>query len=574
MSDTSPLIDPMHATQPGGAVRRGKTTATLLNLRAGPGTDHPILGELPQQTPVLILQEEGEWLRVEAQGKEGFVHRQFVSLSSDQPPNEPLPDSPLHSRADLAALPLEPPRDQLIHAATVQTPADRLLAYIWNRYGGLLAALADELHIDPAVAVAVFAVESGGRGFATDGRMIIRFENHRFYHYWGQNQPDRFNQHFRFDPTRPWLGHRWRPAPDQEFRDQHLWQGSLDDNQRGEWEVFDFAASLDPHAARLAISMGAPQILGSNHAEIGYASVEQMFDAFAAGEHAQLLGFFDFIKANPARLHGLQQADYRTFAALYNGSGQADHYAQLIEAHVATFNAIQARQTAVSFSANADFEIDTASISFLPPLWPEAAASQPQPDTGGGRVSSLVAGENGTGADVADARDSETGRLPQVTPVSERLRTAWEEYMAQGLQNNNKMFNRTLRAYLIPYYLTVALYVILFAVGVGLFILAAWLAGRQGSDVTALLFAGLGTLTFLALFIRHPLRALEENLQFITWLGFIYNTYWTRLLYMQNRATIQADLDAATQQAIAELERLIDKNVALAGNRPGSARTQ
>ena len=149
------------------------------------------------------------------------------------------------------------------------------------------------------------------------------------------------------------------------------------------------------------------------------------------------------------------------------------------------------------------------------------------------------------------------------------LYKAWQEHIIQGLANNNVMFRRTLRAYLVPYYLTVGLYVALFAAGLALFIAAAWLSAQGGSDLGPLLFAGLGVATFLALFIRNPLRSLEENLQFITWLGIIYNTYWTRLLYMQDQATVHADLEDATQDAIRELERLIDKNAGLAAKRPG-----
>jgi hypothetical protein len=37
------------------------------------------------------------------------------------------------------------------------------------------------LCIDAAIAVAVLAVEAGGRAFGGDGRMIIRLENHIFY---------------------------------------------------------------------------------------------------------------------------------------------------------------------------------------------------------------------------------------------------------------------------------------------------------------------------------------------------------------------------------------------------------
>jgi len=149
------------------------------------------------------------------------------------------------------------------------------------------------------------------------------------------------------------------------------------------------------------------------------------------------------------------------------------------------------------------------------------------------------------------------------------LHKAWQDHIIQGLANNNVMFRRTLRAYLLPYYLTVGLYVALFTAGLALFIAAAWLSAQGGSDLSALLFAGLGVATFLALFIRNPLRSLEENLQFITWLGIIYNTYWTRLLYMQDQTTVHADLEDATRDAIRELERLIDKNAGLAAKRPG-----
>ena len=153
---------------------------------------------------------------------------------------------------------------------------------------------------------------------------------------------------------------------------------------------------------------------------------------------------------------------------------------------------------------------------------------------------------------------------------SERLRRALGRLHGAGLDNTNRMFDRTLNAYMMPYYLTVTMYVVLFIVGVGLFVMAGWLAGRGGSEIATLVFAGLGTLTFVAIFIRYPLRALEENLQFITWLGLIYNTYWTQLLYMQDPENVQEELAAATQSAIADLERLIDKNAALALQRPGA----
>ncbi len=154
--------------------------------------------------------------------------------------------------------------------------------------------------------------------------------------------------------------------------------------------------------------------------------------------------------------------------------------------------------------------------------------------------------------------------------TNDPLYKAWQQHIIQGLANNNVMFRRTLRAYLLPYYLTVGMYAALFVAGLGLFVAAAWLSAQGESGLSAPLFAGLGAATLLALFIRNPLRSLEENLQFITWLGVIYNTYWTRLLYMQDQKTVHAELEDATGDAIREIERLIDKGAKLAAKRPGA----
>ena len=215
------------ALRAGTAPRRGETTAGALNLRAGPNTDEAILDQLPERTPLLVLQEQGNWLRVEAQGKEGFVHREFVAVR-----DEVLPAGFLRSRPAIKQIALSPPVSKLFEAGTVQTPSERRLAFIWNRCGRLLAALADELHILPAVAAAVAAVESGGYAFASDGRTIIRFENHLFLHHWGREHRARFDEHFTLDEQTPWQGHRWRPSPDAEWRPQHQAMESLDASQQ------------------------------------------------------------------------------------------------------------------------------------------------------------------------------------------------------------------------------------------------------------------------------------------------------------------------------------------------------
>ena len=94
-----------------------------------------------------------------------------------------------------------PPENPLIVPATAGFLAQQV-AGIWNRYGGFLLAEANRLAIDPAVALAVLAVESKGDPFGPDGRMTIRFETHIFYHYWGKEHEAAFPRALHLRPHR------------------------------------------------------------------------------------------------------------------------------------------------------------------------------------------------------------------------------------------------------------------------------------------------------------------------------------------------------------------------------------
>ncbi len=312
------------------------TTTVDLNLRAGPGTQFAVLTVLPPQTSVEVLGQQGDWLQVLAAGQAGFVHRSFVRLGSQGTADgllRPRPDG----GAPVAAGPLAPPEAQAIRLAANAGSADRQAANIWNKYGGLLAELSAKLRIDPGAAVAVLAIESGGRGFAADGRMIIRFENHLFFRQWGKHNVETFNRHFTFNPEKNWLDHRWRQFTNQPFAEFH---GSQD----GEWAAFSFARALDDTAAKLSISMGGPQIVGFNYATLGYESVHQMYDAFTAGDRQQIIGFFDFVQGpsrDSRRVLALQTGDFTTFASLYNGPGQAAKYGSLMHGVFDTFRRLQ-----------------------------------------------------------------------------------------------------------------------------------------------------------------------------------------------------------------------------------------
>lgn len=306
------------------AVQKGYTT-TVLNMRSGPGTEHAIVTMLAADTEVTILERVGEWLKVTAVNQTGYVHGDFilVEFEGTPPGHFPLPDDP--NLPPLPDVPLAPADTEKI-VVSGATGNDARVARTWNRFGGLLTELSNRLRIDPGVAVAVLVAESGGSGFSADGRMVIRFENHIFNNLWGKQNPAVFARHFRFDSPRTWQGHQWRPTADSPWRSFH-------GNQNREWEVFTFAVGLDDTAAKKSISMGGPQIMGFNFSALGYESVQQMFTAFSASEAHQIIGFFNFVQGpatDARRMLALQRLDFDSFAALYNGPGQAALYGEII----------------------------------------------------------------------------------------------------------------------------------------------------------------------------------------------------------------------------------------------------
>lgn len=168
------------------------------------------------------------------------------------------------------------------------------------------------------MAVALFAVESSGKGFSNN-RIIIRFENHQFWRWWGQQNPSLFNNHFSYDPHKVWQNHKFRPNKTFPWESFH-------GKQDREWEVFEFARSLDETSAMKSISMGLPQIMGFNHKKIGYGTVKEMFDNFSKDIRYHIIGFFEFL--DPIMLNTLRMGDFKQFAKFYNGPGQADYYGE------------------------------------------------------------------------------------------------------------------------------------------------------------------------------------------------------------------------------------------------------
>ncbi|MFN2223565.1 MAG: hypothetical protein ACK2UH_13490, partial [Candidatus Promineifilaceae bacterium] len=136
-----------------------------------------------------------------------------------------------------------------------------------------------------------------------------------------------------------------------------------------------------------------------------------------------------------------------------------------------------------------------------------------------------------------DAADAATGFAP-LPELGERLATAfpelekkmvedWVLQIARGYENHQQVFQRILDTFLNNHRATVIMYWILFLVGIGLFVTAAVLGVVLEDFVPAAIFGGLGVVSFLSFFVGRSLQSVEENLEYITWLGIIYNTYWT-----------------------------------------------
>jgi hypothetical protein len=392
-----------------------------------------------------------------------------------------------------------PPAEELIDLARVGTSSAQESARFWNRYGGLILGECRRLEIDPADAVGVLVTESSGRPFGADGRLLIRFENHLFWQFWGKANQALFNQHFAFDPGVTWQGHQWRADA------QGAWLACHASNAQ-EWQVLEFARRLDEDAALRSISMGAPQIMGFNHASIGYPTPQAMFAAFEHDAGAQLLALFRFMEVN-GLVGAVRNKEYRRFAVVYNGPGQPDYYADKMRDYAAAFTSIR--------------RMAPAAGGFPRGPQPTPPAALPAP-----ALAPLPASPK-SGVPLAEAD-------PQ-------LYAAWRTHMEDGFKNNETMFRRVLEAFMNPYWTTAWMYRILFGVGIAAFIVAALVALLQNNIVTTLVFGGLSVAA---------------------------NSYWTTLAQSQDAETYLHDVDRATDDAINRIQVLMDKHAQRSAARP------
>ena len=91
-------------------------------------------------------------------------------------------------------------------------------------------------------------------------------------------------------------------------------------------------------------------------------------------------------------------------------------------------------------------------------------------------------------------------------------------------------------------------------------IVAAFIKGLTaatiGEAVASVGLAGLTVGIFVAFFVQRPSAALERNAIFMPWVSIVLTTFWTRLLYLDDPATLDAKLGHAAKEASDELSAI------------------
>ena len=178
-----------------------------------------------------------------------------------------------------------------------------------------VVAVAEARGIEPAALCAVVEVESGGRAFTRiDGRdmPLILYEYHVFHRWTGLTDAQRAEA-VRRNLAAP----RWNMLPYKV-------------GQTARYDQLRRAAGINEQAAHAACSWGVGQVLGENADWLGYGTPKALAEHTMTGITGQVEVMLRFIERRDL-IRSLRDHDWRRFARLYNGPGQVNHYAPLME---------------------------------------------------------------------------------------------------------------------------------------------------------------------------------------------------------------------------------------------------
>ena len=144
--------------------------------------------------------------------------------------------------------------------------------------------------IESAAVLAFIEVETGGKAFNDDGKIIIQFE------------PSWFRKKAPYAPSGAWSLNKVEV-------------------QSKEWKAFNDAFSKNKKAAMEATSIGLGQIMGFHYKRLGYNTVGEMWDDAKKGIERQIWQILKFISTDIKLQSALLAHDWDGVASIYNGTG-------------------------------------------------------------------------------------------------------------------------------------------------------------------------------------------------------------------------------------------------------------
>lgn len=154
----------------------------------------------------------------------------------------------------------------------------------------IVKLVACQFKFEPASLAAFVEIESGGKGFNNDGKILIQFEPH----YFKKREP---------------------------YAPSGAWSVNKVDVQSKEWIAFNNAFKIDQNSAMESTSIGLGQIMGAHWKRLGFKSVGEMWDHAKKSLENQVWQIAKFIDTDKNLQFALKTGDWHKVASIYNGSG-------------------------------------------------------------------------------------------------------------------------------------------------------------------------------------------------------------------------------------------------------------
>ena len=134
-------------------------------------------------------------------------------------------------------------------------------------------------------------------------RMFLKFRALRFKELLAQDSI--YGTYFTFNDNEANV--MFRSSPGGNYTKIHT-------GQEGEWDAFEVARRISPNAAYSSLIMGEYSIRAEEYTRGGFASPQEMFDAYKGSVTTRISGFFHYIASDSTALSALQSREWSKFA--------------------------------------------------------------------------------------------------------------------------------------------------------------------------------------------------------------------------------------------------------------------